>query len=75
MNDEEATMLRRAAATVLEECGRPIQVRRADALYSVPGWALTALELALDGRDVDACAVIRSHGRHTESNGVPTEGI
>jgi len=75
MNDEETAMLRRAAAVVLEECGRPIQVRRSDASYGVPGWALTALELACDGRAIDARAIIRSHGGWQPDDTPPTKGI
>ncbi len=58
----QATALPRAARAVLEQCGRPLPIRKSDASYGVPGWALTALELALEGRHVDAHAILRAYG-------------
>ena len=75
MNDEETAMLRRAARVVLAECGKPIQVRHSDALYSVPGWALTALEVALEGRAVDARAIILAKGGWQPEDAISTEGV
>ena len=80
MNDEEQAMVRRVARVVLDECGTPIPLRKSSATYGVPGWALTALELALDGRAIDAHQIILSYGGWqlkalADEDASPTEGV